>query len=298
MVNQEIRTSPKKWRTPNANTRQLWDAILEVMDEYDRMSVRQLFYQLVSRGHIDKTEHGYKRVCDATVQIRLAGELPYHKVVDGHRERRRTFAHNGLHQALESAADMYRRNYWITQPRHIEVWSEKDALSGVIFPICEHYGVTYVAARGFPSLSIRYQSSKEFLRIGKPVTVFYFGDHDASGRKISDNLQEELAQFGADVTVVRMALEPQQIRDYRLPTRPGKRSDSRHAEFASRYGDASVELDALPPDVLTSLVENAILSEIDLDAWKRMHEVEQLERRTLASLANVEWEPGAEYGIA
>lgn len=298
MVSEEIRTSPKNWRTPNARTRRLWDAILEVMDEYDRMSVRQLFYQLVSRGYIDKTERGYKRVCDASVQIRLSGELPYHKVVDGHRERRKTFAHDGLHQALESAADMYRRNYWINQPRHIEVWSEKDALSGVIHPICDRYGVTYVAARGFPSLSIRYQSSREFLRIGKPVTVFYFGDHDASGCKISDNLQAELGQFGADVTVTRMALEPQQIQHFRLPTRPGKQSDSRHAEFASRYGDASVELDALPPNVLTALVEDAILSEIDIDAWERMEETEMLERRTLQSLAMANWEPGAEYGIA
>ncbi len=293
-----LRTSPRNYRKPNGRTQLLWDAILEVMNEYDRMSVRQLFYQMVSRGHVEKTEQAYKRVADASVQMRLAGALPYTKIVDGHRERRRTFAHNGIHQALESAADMYRRNYWINQPRHVEVWSEKDALSGIIHPICDEFGVTYVASRGFPSLTIRYQSAMDFRRIGKPVTIFYFGDHDASGRKISDNLQEELRQHGADVTVLRLALEPQQIISYRLPTRPGKTTDSRHAGFTREYGDASVELDALPPNVLGDIVRGSIRSRINWEEWERIQETEALERVTMRSLAGVEWIPGEEYDIA
>ncbi len=58
----EIRTSPKNPRGPQRRTLALRDAILAVAAEYDRMSVRQLFYQLVARGHIDKTENQYKRV--------------------------------------------------------------------------------------------------------------------------------------------------------------------------------------------------------------------------------------------
>lgn len=294
----EIETSPKKYRKPNERTLLLWDAILQVMDEYDRMSVRQLFYQMVSRGYVDKTEQAYKRVADASVQMRLAGRLPYRKIVDGHRERRKTFAHNGLSQALEAAADLYRRNYWINQPRHIEVWSEKDALSGIIHPICDEFGVTYVASRGFPSLTIRYQSAQDFKRLGKPVTIFYFGDHDASGRKISDNLEEELRQHGADVTVLRMALEPQQIYQYRLPTRPGKKTDTRHAAFAKEFGDASVELDAMPPDVLADIVRRSILLAIDVDEWERVEEVEEMERVTMRSLAEANWIPGHQYKTA
>jgi hypothetical protein len=278
-------TSPRNFRTPNANTRKLWDAIIAIINEYDRMSVRQLFYQLVARGHVEKTERAYKRVADAAVQIRLSGVLPYRKIVDGHRERRRTLAYNGIEEALERTANLYRRNYWTSQPHYVEVWSEKDALSGIILPICDEYGVTYVASRGFPSLTIRYESAQEFIRVGKPVTVFYFGDHDASGRAISDNLEAELRQHGADVRVIRQALEPDQIQLYGLPTRPGKTTDTRHAAFAEVYGDASVELDALPPDVLSSIVRSAIESEIDMGEWDTLRDIERMERMTLASLS-------------
>ncbi len=294
----EVRTSPKKARTPQRRTQQLWDAIVAIADEYDRLSVRQLYYQLVSRGVIPKTEAAYKRVCDASAQMRLDGALPYRKIADGHRTRRAVYAHGGLQHALESAHDLYRRNYWLDQPWHVEVWCEKDALTGVIQPVCDRYGVTYVATRGFPSITLRYESAQEMLAIGKPTMIFYFGDHDASGQQISVNLEAELRHHGAEVTVERVALHPAQIRHWTLPTRPGKTSDSRHSAFAARYGDASVELDALPPNVLTELVRRAIWNMIDDDAWERAEEVEALERQTLASITSIPWQAGAVYHLS
>ncbi len=260
------------------------------------MSVRQLYYQLVSRGVIPKTEAAYKRVCDVSAQMRIAGVLPYHKIAYGHRVRRSAFAHGGLSEALEAAHNVYRRDYWLGQPRHVEVWSEKTR-SPASFNRCEQYGVTYVATRGFPSITLRYESAIALTRIGKPATVYYFGDHDASGQAISANLEDELRMHGVDVTVRRMALNPDQVRRYALPTLPGKRSDSQHAAFARTFGDASVELDALPPDILTGLVTAAIESEIDVDAWHAAMEVELLERRTLASIAQIRFEPGQIYGF-
>ena len=292
-----VGTSPKKARTPQRRSLALRAAVAAIAAEYDRLSVRQLYYQLVTRGVIAKTEQAYKRVCDASAQMRLDGSLDYRKVVDGHRSRRVVYAHSGLGHALENAQAMYRRNYWLDQPEQIEIWCEKDALSGVIQPVCDRYGVTYVATRGFPSITLRYESAQALKHGGKPATIFYFGDHDASGQRISANLEAELRHHGADVTVERIALNPVQVNAYRLPTRPGKPSDSRHAAFAARFGDASVELDALPPDVLTDLVEDAILSRIDRDAWDAAEAVEELERRTFASLAATDWRPGVEYGL-
>lgn len=296
-MNTEMRTSPKKARTPHARTRVLHDAILTVAGAYDRMSVRQLFYQLVAHRVIEKSEQAYKRVCDAAVQLRLSGTLPYGKIADGHRTRRAVYQHGGLAQALENAHDLYRRNYWLDQPGHVEVWCEKDALSGVIQPVCEAYGVTYVATRGFPSLTLVYESAVALARIGKATTLFYFGDHDASGRAISANLEGDLRGHGANVAVRRMALNPDQIEAYALPTRPGKWSDSRHAAFAARYGDACVELDALPPDVLTALVETCITDTIDVGAWMRARHVEEMERETFATIAAIGWQPGVTYHL-
>lgn len=290
-----VRTSPKKVRRPQARSLALRTAIMAIAAEYDRLSVRQLFYQLVSRGAVDKTEQAYKRTCDAAVQMRLDGTLDYRKVTDGHRSRRVVFAHAGLHDALRAAHDLYRRDYWRDQAVHVEVWSEKDALSGVIQPICDAYGAPYVATRGFPSITLLYESACAIQELGKPATIFYFGDHDASGQSISDGLERDLRHFGADVTVRRVALNPDQIAAYRLPTRPGKWTDSRQAGFAARFGDASVELDALPPDLLTRLVEGTILSLIDAEAWQRVAAVEALEADTLASIAVAGWVPGLRY---
>jgi hypothetical protein len=100
---------------------------------------------------------------------------------------------------------------------------------------------------------------------------------------------------GADVRVERVALEPSQIRYFDLPTRPGKSSDSRHAKFAERYGDASVELDALPPDELERVVRHMILRNIDRETWRRTAEIEALERYTLASIATLPLTPGHSY---
>ena len=143
----DTRTSPKKARKPQSRSLPIRAAVVKVVAEYDRMSVRQLYYQLVARGVIDKTE---------------------------------------------AAHLLYRRNYWISQPVHVEVWCEKDALTGVIQPVCERYGVTYVATRGFPSITLRYESARAIAATAKPARIFYFGDHDASGQRISANLEAEL----------------------------------------------------------------------------------------------------------
>ena len=242
----EVRTSSKKARKPQHRSLALRLAIAAVAAEYDRLSVRQLFYQLVSRGVVEKTERAYKRTADAAVQMRLDGSLDFRKVTDGHRSRRLVYAHSSLHEALRSAHDLYRRNYWFDQPRHVEVRCEKDALSGVITPVCDRYGVPYVATRGFPSITLLFDSAQAMAATGKPATVFYFGDFDASGQSISDGLEDNLRHFGADATVTRVALNPAQINAYDLPTRPGRLTDSRQAGFAARFGGASVELDALP----------------------------------------------------
>ncbi len=291
----EVRTCPKKARTPRASSMPLRNAIIEIAAEYERMSLRQLYYQLVSRGVIEKTEAAYKRTADAATQMRFNGSLPYRKIADGSRSRKAVYAHSGLQEALENAHEMYRRNYWIDQPHYVEIWCEKDALTGVIEPVCRAYGVTYVATRGFPSVTLRYESAMEIMATEKPATIFYFGDHDASGQQISTNLEEELRQHGADVTVFRVALNPEQVHAHNLPTRQGKKTDSRQAAFAAQFGDASVELDALPPDALTDLVRESIVSMINPAAWAAAEEVEELERETFRSLTLLNLEAGAFY---
>jgi len=84
-----------------------------------------------------------------------------------------------------------------------------------------------------------------------------------------------------DVVVERVAVNPDQIAVYGLPTRPGKKSDSQQAKFAAEFGDASVEVDALPPDVLTDIVANGITSRIDWETWSADKRTEDIEQASL-----------------
>lgn len=293
----EVRTSPKKARKPQTRSLQFHDAIMAVAAEFKTLTVRQLFYQLESRGVVPKTENGYKRVCDAAVQLRRAGRLPYAQIVDGHRERRLVFAAGSLREGIENLSTAYRRDYWRAQPRQVEIWCEKDALSGVIAPICEHYGVPYAATRGFSSLSLYYHSALYVRSRETPARIYYFGDHDPSGQDMHTRIEGELRGHGADATVIRIALEPRQILDLHLPTRPSKKGDSRYAGFVERYGDASVELDAMPPNILQDLVEACILENINVPAWNAVLQAERLDRETLASLAALDLKPGYTYQL-
>ena len=289
-----LRTCPKKARKPQPHTLLLWNAIIDVVNEYDRMSIRQLYYQLVARGVVEKTEQAYKRVCDAATQMRFDGALPYVKIVDGNRERQIRAAYADMKDALGVMHQFYRKDYWASQRYHVEVWCEKDALSGLINPICREYGVPYVAARGFASVSVRWQTAEEINASGKSAIIFYFGDHDASGQSASNVLESEIGgRHGADVNIHRVALGPEHIRQYNLPTRPGKKTDSRHLKFVEQYGDEATELDALPPNVLTTMVRESIESRIDWSEWNRIKEIEDLERRSLESISLLDLEPGS-----
>ena len=287
----------RKVRKPQAKTRILHDAILQVVARYVRLTVRQLYYQLVSFYGLAKTEQAYDRVQDASMQLRRAGRLPYAKIVDSSRVRRRRPGWAGIADIMEQVQAQYRRDYWASQPVAVEVWCEKDALSGVMQPICDEYGVTFVAMRGFSSASIAYDTVQELRHAGKPVHIYFFADHDASGWAMGEALASELtehaARAGVEIHFERVGLYPEHVEAYNLPTRPGKATDSRHAAFVREFGDACVELDALRPDVLEEMVRDAIREHIDWDEWNRVFLVEDGERRTLASLVDAWRDQGA-----
>ena len=104
--------------------------------------------------------------------------------------------------------EQYRRDYWATQPRTVEIWCEKDALAGVMTPICDEYGATFVPLHGFGSLTIAYEPARELRRAGKPANIYYFGDHDGSGWAISRAIEEELRAHDAPMAFTRVALSP------------------------------------------------------------------------------------------
>jgi len=286
----------KKTHKPQAKTLSLWGAILAVADEYRVMTVRQLYYQMEMRGYVRKDDADYDRVQRACLQMRRQGVLSYDKIVDSSRERRTIYQYSGLRQALEEAHQTYRRNYWLDQPVHVEVWSEKDALTSIMNPTCQAYGVAFQALRGFDSESFAYESAKDIMAIGKPAHIYYFGDHDPSGWWIKRNLEPQLRGFGADARVTQVGVSPEQVAAWGLPTRHAKTSDSRCKGFIAHFGsDSCTEVDAIAPNILQDLIRECISEHVERDAWAKAQRAEELERETFATIAAIGWEPGAQY---
>jgi hypothetical protein len=290
----------KKVHKPQSKTRALWDAIARVAAEYEVMTVRQLYYQMEMRGYVAKDDRDYDKVQRACLQMRRQGARPYKKIVDSSRERRTIYQYNGLRAALEESFQTYRRNYWLDQPTHVEVWCEKDALSNLIDPTCSDYGVAYQALRGFDSESFAYESAKDIRTIGKPARIYYFGDHDPSGWWIARNLEPTLREFGANAQVTQVGVTPEQVQRWGLPTRRAKPSDTRYRGFVERFGsERCTEVDAIPPDVLKRLIQESIEQNIDRAAWHRARRSEQLEKETLANVLEVygNVSPGTRFAV-
>lgn len=115
---------------------------------------------------------------------------------------------------------------------------------------------------------MRDDSAKRFLKNGdKSCRLFYLGDFDPSGEDMVRDIRDRLTMFGADVSVKKIALTQDQIDEYRPPPNPAKRTDPRAAEFIAKNGDTSYEVDALPPDVLQSVIREALDRVIDREMY-------------------------------
>ena len=84
------------------------------------MTVRGIFYALVSKGVVPKDENrGYRPVQRNVLELRRAGELPWEFISDSTRWRRKpeTFDFDSHEDALRATARAYRRNLWRDQER-------------------------------------------------------------------------------------------------------------------------------------------------------------------------------------
>lgn len=274
----------KRRRRTNSELATIDAAIYEIAEQERPVSVRGLFYRVMSRGLVPKSEKGYAVVQRQALKMRRADELPYHWITDGSRLRLQPNTWDSASQALEVTAQMYRRSLWVDQPVHVEVWSEKDAIRGVIYPVTNQYDVPLMIAKGFPSETFLHETAEEIAREGKTAVIYQLGDHDPSGVSAWDGIQRKLRSFvptHIDLTFERLAVTPQQIEQLNLPTRPTKQTDSRAAKF---IGD-SVEVDAIPTSTLRGIVSTAIESWIDPEALRITKAAERSEKQILRRIA-------------
>jgi hypothetical protein len=230
----------------------LW-CIVEAMRP---MTVRQGFYQATVRHIVEKTEQGYSEVQIALANMRRARKMPYDWIVDFTRWQRKPRTFRDVEHALEETARFYRKSLWYQAESYVEIWLEKDALSGVILPVTSKYDVPLMVARGYASLSFLSEAAEYMEAENRPVYIYHLGDFDPSGVDAGQKIERTLRELAptAEIHFERIAVTPEQITAWNLPSRPTKQSDSR----AKGFGNISVELDAINPNSLRDLVEVAI----------------------------------------
>jgi len=276
----------KRSRRTNAELAELHDVIMDVCEVDHPLSVRSVFYRVMSAGAVEKSEKAYSAVQREVLKLRRRGELPYEWIADGTRWHIKQPSWDTVEDALADAAASYRRALWQDQPVYVEVWSEKEAISSIVSPITDRWDVPLMIARGFASESFLWSTANTISRQGKPAVVYQLGDHDPSGVAAWEHVQNKLREFAPkiDITFERLAVTESQIIEHNLPTRPTKNTDSRARSF---IGD-SVEVDAIPTSILRPIVEDAITSWIDTRALAVTQLIEEEEHRALLAMTR-EW---------
>lgn len=246
-----------------------------IIEDYEArgfaMSLRQLYYQMVTKNLIPNRDAEYDKLGSDVTDGRLAGLISWTSIEDRNRNLKGNEIWTSPGHAFDDAKNKYRIDKWASQPIRPEVWVEKAALEGVVSTICSELDVDFFACRGYNSASEQWRAGRRFagyMAKGQRPVVIHLGDHDPSGMDMTRDNQERLSLFaGTEIQVIRIALNMHQIEQYQPPPNPAKVSDSRYHEYCRVYGPESWEVDALPPEVLQQLIEEAVLRMRDQKKW-------------------------------
>lgn len=274
------------------------DMANQIIDEYQQqgfsLTLRQLYYQFVSRDLISNTQREYKRLGGIINDARLAGLIDWYAIEDRTRALRGLSHWDNPSEIIRSAAQSYRIDKWAEQKYRPEVWIEKDALVGVIEQVCNHHDISFFSCRGYTSQSEMWAAAQRFqgyMRNGQRPYLIHLGDHDPSGKDMTRDIEDRLSLFldtPEPFPVRRIALNWDQIEEYAPPPNPAKITDSRAHGYIAEFGKESWELDALEPSVIVDLIEEEIYAIRDLDCWKEAVKAENEGRTRLEQLAKRE----------
>lgn len=264
-----------------------------------QLTLRQLYYQFVSRDLLENTERNYKKLGGIISDARLAGLIDWDAIEDRTRNLRGLSHWEDPAHIIESAHASFRIDKWENQPNRVEVWVEKDALVGVLERVCNEYDVSYFACRGYVSQSEMYAAAQRlagYIDGGQDVYILHLGDHDPSGIDMTRDIRDRLDLFleGLGVDVNRLALNWEQIQIYQPPPNPAKATDARFDGYQQLFGNESWELDALEPNVISRLIEAQLMALRDERLWEEKLEEERHHKLLLEQVSD-RWEDVAQF---
>lgn len=274
-----------------------------IIDEYVaqgyRLTVRQLYYQLVARGIIENTMQSYKRTTGVVNDARMAGLLDWDAIEDRTREFIRRARWNSGGHILGAVASQFHMDHWNTQDFRVFIVVEKEALAGVLERVSQKFDTPLLAARGYPSGTVLREFALSDVidcnEAGQTAVILHLGDHDPSGIDMSRDLADRIQLFaGCDVEFQRIALNMDQVQEQNPPPNPAKTTDSRFESYMEKFGEESWELDALSPSYLTDLVTSHVEGYIDGDKWEeRAQEIKAVKDRLMDVAARFDDEEAA-----
>ncbi len=274
------------------DTKKLIAQINGIVEEYIkqgfRLTVRQLYYQLVSRDIIPNTEKSYKKIVGTVTDGRIGGLIDWEAIEDRTRGFITRSRWNSPQEILQASAQGYHEDLWSTQECRLFCIIEKEALVSVFERVCREYDVPLLAARGYPSVStLREFANSEVASCDQRVILLHLGDHDPSGIDMSRDLRERIALFSRNTPVefTRLALNMDQVEELKPPPNPAKQTDARYADYESKFGNSSWELDALSPTYLNNLLRSEFNLYIDFDRWDEKRQQIEEKKKKIAALA-------------
>ena len=277
----------KRNRATNAEMEERAEFLIDYAEAHGPVTVRQLYYQAEVHGlpGIDKTEGSYNKVQRQVLNLRREGRLAYRDISDATRWMRKPRSYDSVEDAIEHCGRLYRRSLWTDAEDYVEIWCEKDALAGVVYPVTSRFDVPLMVSRGFASETFCYSAIEARDGDDRDYYVYYLGDFDRAGHDAANSLEEKLTRFaddeGISVYFEQIAVTVEQVSAWRLPTREPKRKSPADKNWPHNF---ACELDAISPDRIRRLVENSIDPHVDHEQLAVLKVAEKSERELLKAL--------------
>lgn len=256
---------------------------VDILQREQPITLRGLFYRVVSAGWLPSTgKKHYTCLGRVMTQLRLAGKVPYHWLVDNGRSTMRLATWRDLPTFLGVVENAYRKDFWMELPEFVHIICEKDAIAGVLAPVTDEWRAPLSPIRGYCSLSFACRVAQYWNELDKPIHVYYLGDYDPSGFDLERDIKDKLRKHCMRIARwTRIGVIRQDFKDFKLLPLPPKKSDSRHKNFRAKHGDQCAEVDALPATELRRRVHEAIQAHVPMPLWERLQEKERHEKRYL-----------------
>ena len=284
---QRVRTRVRGFApwSPEKATLALLDQVKGVLNEYAAhlpLTIRQIFYRLVGAHDYEKSERAYQRLIEHLNRARRARIISMDVIRDDGgiiSEPNHWASAEQFMATVGAMAKSFTLDHSAGQKIRLIVICEAGGMVPQLERVAHPFGVTVLSGGGFDSLTDKHKFAAALAGHDRLTVVLHIGDHDPSGVSMFLAFLEDVEAFtcdlGGNVTFTRLAVTPQQIQRYRLPTAPPKATDNR------AFSGETCQAEALSPDVLANILRTAIEERVDQCVLDRALRQERRIRREL-----------------